>query len=546
MKKLKTFILFLSLAALVLSVPSCDKTPIDGTKLIINYDIVKTKMNFKFLDAATGEQIAQTNKGSDVSVTITGTDKNAVIDVTGIELENHHAQTVNGFLTLGLNPNSEYVPSSDNPISFIVVAKADGYISTSMPIKIYQEGNYQFKIMMVKLDDPPEGVTVEEESNAGDLNNGEVAQDITVETGGSEASITFNQGMTMTGDNGSPLNGSIDVMVTHFDNLNDQALEAFPGGLTPDVNQNGTLESGIFFSAGFVAVEVVDASGNKAAQFSGGTATLEMTVNPETYNPETKGPVKPGDEIPLYSYDPETGTWTYEQTVTVKEGEKGLTVTAEISHLSYWNLDWFYSENCDYGVTLNILTDGSLCSDVFIEGTIRKVADDSYISTIYPYLEGGEDHITFQYAPAGIPVYIEWNTEDNYSCGTNTELVVIPAVLDIPDLCSTESYDVMISNPSPGPSVVIDVSAYCADNPDLVIYPTFGGWYRPVENYCWNYITMIDGHAEICDVEVGRTYVVGTYFYGNWYEETVTVTQSYYNYMNIELTPEICDELSGW
>ncbi len=544
MKKFTTLNALLLLTLVVFLIPSCDKTPIDNTKIVVNYDLINTKLNFKFIDGATGAQIGQSDKNTNVTITVTGPNKDVVLDITGVKLKNNSAESVNGFITLGLNPNTEYTPTADNPIEFTVVAQADGYISTSMPIRIYEEGNYQYRFAMVKLDAPPAGVTVEQNMNAGNLTNGQVADDITVQTNGAEASITFNQGMTMTDENGAPLDGNISVMVTHFDNLEDQSLAAFPGGLTPMVNQDGDVESGVFYSAGFAAIEVTDASGKKAAQFSNGTATLEMIINPQTYNPETKGPVKPGDEIPLYSYDPETGSWTFEKTVVVEETAKGLTVTTEISHLSYWNLDWFESDNCDYGITLNFTIDQDLCTDSYLIGTIRKAEDNSFISMIYLYLkDGDEQQYQLMYAPSGIPVYIEWE-QDIYS-STPFVYTVQPAILPIPDLCENTEYNLSISAATIGPRITVNISAYCPDNPDYIIYPSFGGWYRPVDCYCWKYVNMINGHVEICNVQIGETYIVGAYYYGEWYQKEITVTQTLYDFMNIELSPDVCEDLTG-
>ncbi len=537
-----TTVALLILIGLILT-QSCDKSPIDNTKLIFNYDIVKTKINLRFTDAATGIQIGQVNKGTKVNVKITGKNKDVVIDVTGLNLDNNSATTESGFMSLGLNPNTEYIPSTDNPITFNVVASVDGYIKSSIPVTIVKEGDYQYELYMVKLDAPPDGVKVTQEQNAGNVQNGEITESFNVTTPGNEASISFDAGTTVLGENGQPLNGNLDVMITHFDNMTDAALVSFPGGLTPTVNQDGGEQSGVFYSAGFVAIEVTDDNGNKAESFQNGKATIEIAINPETYNPETKGKVKAGDEVPLYSYDEETGQWTFEDILTVEESAKGLTATAKISHLSYWNLDWFYYDNvCYEGVKLNFHLIQGACPNGYLLATMRKAEDDSYLSSKYIYL-GQENNIYDIINAAGnIPVYIVFESP---GYGNNSNYSVQPTILTIPDLCSNEMYDLNVSPDSPSQTVVVDFSAYCPDNPDLILRPSFNAWYKKANGYIWKSASMIDGHAEICGVEIGETYVVGTYYNGFWYQETITVNQTLYEYLNFELPPDICEELNG-
>jgi hypothetical protein len=92
--------------------------------------------------------------------------------------------------------------------------------------------------------------------------------------------------------------------------------------------------------------------------------------------------------------------------------------------------------------------------------------------------------------------------------------------------------------------VILDVSAYCPSEPDIIIRPTLGAWFRNINDWCWRWSFMTNGYVHICDVEMGETYVVGVYYDGEWEETEVTVTSELYYYNEIELTEDICNNLN--
>jgi hypothetical protein len=520
---------------------SCNKVtnPLDGTKLVVNYDLINTKLNFKFYDAATGLLIGS---GTELKVKahIEGEDKDAVIDITGAALDDYGAESNNGFITLALNPNGNYKPSKENPVTFTLVATLNGYLTTSKIVSVTDEGNYEYRIDMVNLSNPPQGVSVKFQNNATTVNSGVVGQTVTVTTDDGNASVTLKEGTVLKDKDGNPLSGNVNVMITFFDNHTDESLQAFPGGLTPMVNQNGNTERGVFYSAGFVALEITDNSGKKAAIVEQNTIPLNMNVSDNTYNPETQMNAAAGDEVPVYSYDPETGEWNYEQSATIGAGSRGLSVSTELTHLSFWNFDWFTPFTCDEGVTLHVNLNDNVCNCMFVQGIMRKAVDNTFLRWVGFFACDGDD-VTFTYLPGGMPVYIDWV---NPSCQSFFP-EVFPPELDIPDLCEPVTYNINVSGHDNLSTVIVDFSAYCASSPDVIIKPSFGAWYRPVNSWCWQYAVMINGHSEICGVEVGQEYVVAVYFNGEWYQETVLVDQSQYIYLDIQIPADICDEVFG-
>jgi len=62
------------LIAIILTIPSCKKLTnlTEGTKLIIDYNLIKTSFTIKFYDAATGILIGEAEDNRSVDVTIFG------------------------------------------------------------------------------------------------------------------------------------------------------------------------------------------------------------------------------------------------------------------------------------------------------------------------------------------------------------------------------------------------------------------------------------------------------------------------------------------
>jgi len=537
--KIKSIISLTLALFLLIFADSCKvKNPLEGAKLIINYDILKTYINVQFEDAATGNLIGFEGNNQ-VGVTITGKDADAVLDNTGVLKEEYKSS--NGFLGLALNPNNQYVPSETNPIKFTIVAKIDGYISTSKNVTIGEEGTYNIKIVMTDISNPPEGVIVEEAKGVGNLESGTGTLDteIVVKTQGDEVEIIIPEGTVIKDGDGNPLGGSLDITLVYFDNLLDGSLAAFPGGLMTRVNQNGETLDGAFFSAGFIALEITDENGSSAETFEENPIQLNMGIQGATYNPETSSSIAAGDNLPVYSYNTDNGEWTLEQNVTVENGtnRSDFMVTAELTHLSYWNFDWFWSEYCTYGVKFKFIGDYAGCSCTQQYGIMRKQADNTYFSYVNFYACDGETIPTY-YAPANMPVYIDWS--DNPCSGVKVQ----EDVTYIDNLCTNDIFEItLVTIGTNRTDITVDLMGRCASNPDVEIRPTYGAWFRPADSYCWRWAFMSNGLAEVCDIEIGKEYVIGTYFNGNWYQTNYTVTESTIFEWNIELPSEACDQI---
>ncbi|PVZ66324.1 hypothetical protein [Pelagibaculum spongiae] len=142
---------------------------------------------------------------------------------------------------------------------------------------------------------------------------------------------------------------------TGVSDISNNPLLAFPGGLSIE-GFEGTPPDGLtnnsqfeFISAGLVAIEISDSEGNQVRGFQGmGNVSLTFEVPDSTVNPLTGNPIELSDvSIPMWSFSETTGNWSYEGAASIDaENTNTFTVTKNITHLSYFNLDWFQSQRC--------------------------------------------------------------------------------------------------------------------------------------------------------------------------------------------------------
>lgn len=318
--------------------PKIQKPVFDNNKskgLSIDFNAKDFIINGKVFDANTKNVVSK-----DVMINIEGDNKDKV------EKTSFNFKT--GDIEFKLKDGIK--PSISNPLKLVVVAKVDGYISSSTTLDIKDNKSSFFSIDLVDLKQPPKGVTTAEKSGIS-VNNGalgsNLSANLTSKDTNANMSIKLNEGTVLKDSSGSPLSGNIKADVAFFDNQSSQILTNFPGGLN-NVNISNQNRDGFFVTGGFTSIELTDSSGKKAETFSK-PMEITMQIPKSTINPETGNEIKEGDKVGLWSYNPNTGKWTSENEVTIGKLDSSGNYTANysVNHLSYWNLDWFSSSRCN-------------------------------------------------------------------------------------------------------------------------------------------------------------------------------------------------------
>lgn len=272
--------------------------------------------------------------------------------------------------------------SGDSRASLTLVTHGKGFFSNSQYFDLTQtsmETSYWVEVMPKSSSDDvatayaAQIVAMSGSSTASTLTLSTPIQSTTTSGGqildGASASLTIPAGTTLLAEDGSvfvPV-GDITASLMMFSadpqgiaDADNNPLYLFPGGLSPQ-EVTGDLPADIrsatgltFISAGFVAIELEDEAGNQVKGFDGSGIRLTFDVPKSTTNPNTGAPLSLNDQtIPIWSYTDTTGKWHYEgEASIVKENTDTFTLSKQITHLSYYNLDWYGQDRCKLDINV--------------------------------------------------------------------------------------------------------------------------------------------------------------------------------------------------
>lgn len=544
-KKIHSLVFIAMAAAILLPVNACKKpvSPLEGLQLIIDYNLIKTTTDIQFTDITTGQVLSgEASRGAYVSYQ--GPGKELVVDVLGIAPSNKEFAINRGIATLAYIPGQGNEPSLNKSIDLNLIANIPGYLTTVRQSSVTKTGRSFVNVNVVPLNNPPSGVAVRQAPNAANAQQGRVVVPAEVQTPEGSARVIIPQGMLVRDANGNQLQGSLNVTLVRFNNTNPTAQKCLPGGSIPRVQrQDGSVQKGMFFSAGFVAVEISDEAGRKAASFDDGMVTLVKQIDPQTYNPLTKTTVAPGDKVSVWSLNEETGDWKEEGLATAELVNNILQFTAYLKHLSYYHFAWFTDTNCPSGKPVSFVADAPLPGPFLIKGNVFRQEDNAFIDQVLFWVQNNQP-LFITNAPAGIPVYIEWNTEGSPFINVAPD----SQVTYIDDLCNSQpvTVNLNITQDPNQKTVLIQISLFCPTDPVVTIKPTFTAYYVPSQGGQNPIpIEMVEGVATIPGIYLGQSYYVWVIYDGQEYGTDVVITQDNYTYLDYEIPAEICDEING-
>jgi hypothetical protein len=527
--KLIAFIfLAIALSSSVLFITSCDiKSPVEGLEVRLTNITRNTFVNVKFYNATDNSQITE-----EVTIRFEGPGKSNVISSSNEAVAQIKSFNGNAIFSIKDDIN----PSQDNPVELNLVCSANGYIQTTKSIDVVQNGTSYFKVFLVNPGAAPRGVVSNSESS-GSSSSGGTSQDINVSSGveassGSSVSVSLPSGTRLIGSDGSVLTGNVTTRVTYFNPVDQQSITSFPGGLTgvTVAQQSGQEEDGSFITAGFVAIDM-DVNGNPVERFENGTLDIDWGIPASLTNPETGLPIQAGDVVPLWSLDEDTGEWKNEGSVSVQAGRgTGNVLRAKatgLTHLSYWNLDWFYTTYCRYGSRLSFNLGGG-CLPNEIEGFVY-FEESPGSGTFerwghYFYANTNDPIVGFQYAANDRAARVVVGTGIDWWTSTVTGVLYDNVFTN---LCIDETFNVTFTNlPNNLQEVTITVNITCDsqdDNPRVIVPNGYPVQARKVDangNPIGNWFSVgnfVNGSVVEC-LEVGATYEFMMEYDGNWYE----------------------------
>ncbi|MDP2417476.1 MAG: hypothetical protein Q8M33_08325 [Hydrogenophaga sp.] len=316
---------------------------------------------------------------TDFTITITGSNKDKVVDALG--------KPVTSITTAGGAALLTLASGTTLPATFNVMVSAPGYLPTGKTVFVSEAGVVDVSVPVVKLvtatpvvqaDGSTVAALTEQASGiagnvivtpASAVNSAGVVtaaagfaftSPATTATIDSQVTLTIPSGVKMTDASGQPITGTVTANVVSYSPTEDAALAAFPGGFAVDVasdtSASATTSSGTFISGGFAAFNLVDSTGKTVKSFDK-PVTTSITVPAATTNPDGSA-ITVGQDMPIWSYDETIGRWIEEKVGKVARTDTlgNYVVEFEVTHLSYWNMDWLRSANCRANVRVNMPT----------------------------------------------------------------------------------------------------------------------------------------------------------------------------------------------
>jgi len=312
----KSFIPALFSLALFLLVGGCDfgaaQQAVESMGVIVKLEPIETTVSGQIVDAASGELVE-----TPVTLQFEGPDGEAVVDMYSDPLSSQ--EVTGGVTSVGIKNGRQ--PTSQNPVRLRVVAQAEGYKPTSEVIEIHDSGTKQFTLDLLSTNpaQQPNGASGVRDKSGTASAEGKMETDLDVRTPsdyqkGQAALHIPDKSILRSRQAG--VEGQLTVDLSHYP-ANEATMDALPA--------SGTIETGTqserFGVVGYLNLRIQDEDGETVSRITDpGTDRTRTTVRlPEdAVHPSTGTDLQKGDELELFRYDTDEGTWHSDTTVTVR------------------------------------------------------------------------------------------------------------------------------------------------------------------------------------------------------------------------------------
>lgn len=427
---------------------------------------------------------------------------------------------------------------------FTIKSSLFEFLPFSKEVIITSPGDYYFTVKLVNFEDPPDGLVVAQQLGVGNLYNGVLYEDVEISTDNQEATMTLKAGTKFLTADSSFLAGRLNIILIYHDLNYNASLSSMQGGVSSSVIDNGTFKDVIFSTGAIADIKITDSDYKEAYFIEDKDIELSLKISDNVVNPATNSPFGEGNQIGLYTYDADTGSWVFQVKNEIVVGYMGqLYVDAETKTLKNYCLANYQNNTCNLSPGFKIEGECESCESVLISGIMRKSSDNTFVDDVMlPVIR--EEETILSVSTGNVPVDIYWNdTPDSNQCYVNP--VVNPT--HIQDMCSqSAAITLMLLENSVGSiSVNASFEGVCPGDTNYLILPSFGLWIRNFNSSNWQWISMTNGNARLCNLFPGEIYILGTYYNNSWQQwEFIVGEEEDYNF-TIDFTDDICRNIFG-
>ncbi len=453
MKKI-TYLLFLGVLAIL---SSCHK-PFEGMTAILSNSYIDYRVSLQVVNA-NPKAIVYYPTSSTITLTGDAIKQGLIYTAEGnmATEEPGSVPLVNNAVTLAVKPYVKISPSS--PLKFTITASAPNYITNTQDVIITNADSLQYvDVKLLNLAALPTGVTAKAET-VNTVVKGETASPFTVTvtskttapsgvtTTQTDATVTFPAKTVFKDVNNTPIatGNSLAINVINFNNLNKESVAAIPGGLDKVATTVGTLS---FLLGG--AVTITATLGTVPVKSFSNPIAVDIFVPANTYNPEAKAIIKPGDIVPVWSRNEGSTIWVKEGTakVEVEPGTGRLKTVVSVTHLSTWMVA-FSLPQCNAPLDMFYTSTDNLVTPLYI-GIYGKEGNAQLLADKVVTAKNG-DVISID-LPQGVDVNVKLFAGNNSS---GTLIQTVPA-----SACAT-SINLANTRTNPNPTLFFDLQTNC-------------------------------------------------------------------------------------
>ncbi len=470
-----------ALFALLLGISACEglfnnplkdkETGEEINLLLVDFNFFRTHITTRVFDAATGQMVT-----TPVTVTFSGRNGNDIVQFTG--RKNPSYTLTQGQMELTADPSVAI--SEDSPFDLTLTARADGYLPTTKTVVFLSEGKKTIDLFMAS----------EADRNSSDLEGG-------IRIGGGDTTIvftgTFPAPVKKAPAEEKPFTISYSMSLADFLKLRDSggaplfassqellaAYNANPEGFmfirtetsgeypswVDNLRINGEVNRVIFHILETGTVSFMEVNGTTVTSFNGGTLTAACSY--------TGSPLPERFGFMAFNAD----SWDYlGATLAFTALPAGYTL-AEASDETF----------CPTGATIRFQSS--------LPSAFRFTADLFDLSGKLLFTQSFAGRFpasfTLENTPP-VPARLVFR-------GDNPSFQPVPE-LTVASLCSG-SYDVTVEPQTGYTGYQVVLRAFCPDNPQIAIAPTYNGEYRLVnEDHPWQAVSMQGGVIDLLGI----------------------------------------------
>ncbi len=263
---------------------------------------------------------------------------------------------VEGMVHIGVK--DEVKPSANSPLRFGMEVEAPGFYPATYFVSLYNKDIPQYvTVYLVQKGNTPSGVSDKKEIHQVPSTGFTSSQNLEtplINGKKEKAKLSIQPGTKLLTINDALVTGNVQVSLVHYDNRSSVSLRSI-SGITESIPATGLAGEDLgnisFYSAGLYMLQLYAGSVN-ADRFSK-PVQINLTLNPQTYNPETGQYVKAGDVIGLWRFDERENRWKGMGQAEVKEEFGKLTLSFEQTYAGVC-MAAQAANLCEEGATLRI------------------------------------------------------------------------------------------------------------------------------------------------------------------------------------------------